>query len=92
MGEPEEIVELSQGWSAGTLDSVSDSIAYHHARHGAGMTLLEYLRAADRFPRGHAVPGNVRWDGTYTLKHRDGRFLIVDAVTHKIVSYGRNPV
>lgn len=89
MDDRQEIETLTAGWSAGTFDCVEDGVAYHFEEHGAGRTLLNYLREADAFPRDRAAM-TLRSDGTLKFDHRDGRFLIVESDTQRILSYGRN--
>lgn len=89
MTDQEEIAELIAGWGDGSYDSPEECALDHYLRHAKGITLLEYLREADMFPRHHARM-KVGLGGRVTYKHRDGRYLIVDA-DQRIVSYGYDP-
>ena len=44
-----ELREVISAWDKGTFRSRAASIRYHHAKHGAGRSVADYTRAAQRF-------------------------------------------
>lgn len=51
-----EEAELYARWDRGTFPTVEESIDYHHAKHGVGMTRSDYLRKAADFKKVRVEP------------------------------------
>lgn len=54
-----ELREVISSWDQGTFTSRAASIRYHYAKHGGGMSLLDYTTQGKAFYTGNA--GAAQW-------------------------------
>ena len=86
----QEAKRLISLWSKGTFPTVTESIKYHFARHGAEVSAEEvwaYLRKAEGFSNNLRKARKMNLDFGYVRYMKSGFYVIKD-INGKILSFG----
>lgn len=85
-----EAKQLVSKWSKGTFPTISESIKYHFARHGAEVSaenIWQYLRKANNFAENLRGAGKGELEKGFTRYMKNGYYIIKDT-KGKILSFG----